>query len=327
MKNNTTPDTVFTKKSFIGLGVTIAAIVVVGTIAASSIYSVDAGETAIITRYGEIIDTKTSGLNWKSPVEDVSFFSTREAKIDFGSFDRESGDVVSGLSAYTADRQTATVALTLTYQITDPEEVYTKYKTTENMLNTLVAPRVRQQLEIVFSKYTAMTAVERRGEFATALRKEISDVFKGYPLVINDVQSVFNFSKEYERMIEDSVNKDVAVRNQERQTRIAQEQARETQVRAEAEAQIRIIQAEAAAKERTVRADAEAHAIRVNADAEAHAILVTGEAEANSAKALAEALTKNKDLVALKTAEKWNGVLPTYIPQGTVMPFVQLPQK
>lgn len=298
---------------FIATGV---AIVVGAVVVGSSIYSVDAGETAILTRYGEIIDTKTSGLNWKSPVEDVTFFSTREAKIEFGTFNQDSGDVVGGLSAYTADRQTATVAVTLTYQITDPEQVYTKYKTTENMINTLVAPRVRQQLEIVFSKYTAMTVVERRGEFATAIRKEISDVFKGYPLVINDVQAVFNFSKEYERMIEDSVNKDVAVRNQERQTRIAQEQAKEAQVRAESEAKIRLTHAEAEAKQRTLQADAEAHAIKVK-----------GQAEADSAKALAEALAKNQDLVALKTAEKWNGVLPTYIPQGTVMPFVQLPQK
>lgn len=289
---------------------------VAGIVFAMSVYSVDAGETAILTRYGEIVDTKTSGLNWKSPVENVTFFSTREAKIDFGEFDKKTGDVISGLSAYTSDRQTATIALTLTYQITNPEEVYTKYKTTENMVNTLIAPRVRQQLEIVFSKYTAITAVERRGEFATALRKEIADVFKGYPLVVNDVQAVFNFSEEYERMIEDSVNKDVAVRNQERQTRIAQEQAREAQIRAEAEAKIRITQAEAEAKQRTLQADAEAHAIKVK-----------GQAEADSAKALAEALAKNQELVALKTAEKWNGVLPTYIPQGTVMPFVQLPQK
>lgn len=302
--------------SLFGFAVTGVAVVVGAVVLGASVYSVDAGETAILTRYGEIIDTKTSGLNWKSPVEDVTFFSTREAKIEFGTFNQESGDVVGGLSAYTADRQTATVAVTLTYQITDPEQVYAKYKTTENMLNTLVAPRVRQQLEIVFSKYTAMTVVERRGEFATAIRKEIADVFKGYPLVINDVQAVFNFSKEYERMIEDSVNKDVAVRNQERQTRIAQEQAKEAQVRAESEAKIRLTHAEAEAKQRTLQADAEAHAIKVK-----------GQAEADSAKALAEALAKNQDLVALKTAEKWNGVLPTYIPQGTVMPFVQLPQK
>ncbi|MGX2956382.1 SPFH domain-containing protein [Ursidibacter arcticus] len=303
-------------KTIIGAGLTGVAVLVGAIVGAMSVYSVDAGETAIITRYGEIIDTKTSGLNWKSPVEDVTYFSTREAKIDFGEFDKNTGDVVSGLSAYTSDRQTATVALTLTYQITDPEQVYAKYKTTENMLNTLVAPRVRQQLEIVFSKYTAMTAVEKRGEFATALRKEISEVFKGYPLVINDVQSVFNFSKEYEQMIEDSVNKDVAVRNQERQTRIIAEQVRAAQVQAESEAKIKLVQAEAEAKQQTMKADAEAHAIKVK-----------GQAEADSAKALAEALAKNQDLVALKTAEKWNGVLPTYIPQGTVMPFVQLPNK
>lgn len=303
-------------KAFVAGLCTVFGVIIAAVIAAASIYSVDAGETAIVTRYGEIIDTKTSGLNWKSPVEDVTYFSTREAKIDFGSFDKDTGNVISGLSAYTSDRQTATVALTLTYQITNPEQVYTKYKTTENMLNTLVAPRVRQQLEIVFSKYTAMTAVEKRAEFATNLRKEISDVFKGYPLVINDVQSVFNFSAEYEAMIEDSVNKDVAVRNQERQTRIIAEQEKAKQVQAESEAKIKLLNAEAEAKQKTMQADADAHAIKVK-----------GQAEADSAKALAEALAENQDLVALKTAEKWNGVLPTYIPQGTVMPFVQLPNK
>ncbi|MFC1158712.1 SPFH domain-containing protein [Pasteurella multocida] len=280
------------------------------------VYKVDAGETAILTRYGEIVDTKTSGLNWKSPIEDVTFFSTREAKIEFGVFDEKTGDVTQGLSAYTADRQTATVALTLTYQITDPETVYTKYKTTENMLNTLVAPRVRQQLEIVFSKYTAMTAVEKRGEFATNLRKEISDAFKGYPLAVNDVQSVFNFSAEYERMIEDSVNKDVAVRNKERETRIAIEEGRAQIERAKAEAATRLTQAEALAKQQVLQADAEAHAIRVK-----------GDAEAENVRKMAEALAKNQELVALETAKRWDGKLPTYIPQGTIMPFVQLPQK
>ena len=49
-------------------------------------------------------------------MEDVTYFITREAKIDFGSFDKDTGDVISGLSAYTPDCQTATVALTLSYQ-------------------------------------------------------------------------------------------------------------------------------------------------------------------------------------------------------------------
>lgn len=302
-------------KGLISLIVTGLIVLFGGIIFSMSIYSVDAGETAIVTRYGEITDIKTSGLNWKSPVEDVVYFSTREQKQEFGVFDKN-GDVISGLAAYTSDRQTATVALTVSFQITNPEEVYKKYKTTENMINILIAPRVRQQLEIVFSKYTAATSIEKRGEFAQALRMEISNSFKNYPIHINDVQSVFNFSREYEKMIEDSVNKDVLVRNQERQTRIIAEQERAKQVQAESEAKIKIIQAEAEAKQK-----------KLQAEAEAHAIAVKGKAEADATKALAEALEKNANLVALKTAEKWNGVLPTYIPQGTVMPFVQLPQK
>ena len=68
-----------------------------------SLYKVDAGELAIVTKYGKIVDQNDSGLNWKSPVEDVTYFSTREAKMTFGSFDSNTGDVSSGLSAYTAD--------------------------------------------------------------------------------------------------------------------------------------------------------------------------------------------------------------------------------
>lgn len=136
------------------IGLILGLVVLIFSIG-SCVYSVDAGETAILTRYGEIVDQKTSGLNWKSPLENVTYFSTREAKVDFGEFDKKTGDVISGLSAYTADQQTATVALTVTYQINDPERVYTRYKSTDNMINTLLSPKVRQQLEIVFSKYTA----------------------------------------------------------------------------------------------------------------------------------------------------------------------------
>ena len=280
----------------------------------SCVYSVDAGETAILTRYGEIVDQKTSGLNWKSPLENVTYFSTREAKVDFGEFDKKTGDVISGLSAYTADQQTATVALTVTYQISDPEKVYTRYKSTDNMINTLLSPKVRQQLEIVFSKYTAQTAIQNRGEFSMALRAGIQEVFAGYPLTITDVQSVINFSKEYEARIEASVNKDVEIRNKERETRIVMEEARAAKAKAEGQAAADLALAEGKAKEKIVQADSEAHAIKVK-----------GEAEAANVKAMADALSKNQELVALETAKRWDGKLPTYLPQGTMMPFINLP--
>lgn len=171
------------------------------------------------------------------------------------------------------------------------------------MVNTLLAPKTRQQLEIVFSKYSAPSAIRDRGKFAVDLRQQIIESFKDYPIQITDVQSVINFSKEYEARIEASVNKDVEIRNQERETRIAEEQARAQKARAEGEAKQKILQA----------------------DAEAHAIKVRGEAEAANVKAMAEALAKNQELVALETAKRWDGKLPTYIPNGTIVPFITLP--
>lgn len=300
---------------FILISVSAFFLLLVGGILLSmSLYKVDAGELAIVSRYGKIVDQKDSGLNWKSPVEDVTYFSTRESKMTFGSFDKTTGDVTSGLSAYTQDQQTAYAALTVTYQITDPVKVYTRYRTTDNMVNTLLAPKTRQQLEIVFSKYSAPSAIRDRGKFAVDLRQQIIESFKDYPIQITDVQSVINFSKEYEARIEASVNKDVEIRNQERETRIAEEQARAQKARAEGEAAAKLALAEGEAKQKILQADAEAHAIKVR-----------GEAEAANVKAMAEALAKNQELVALETAKRWDGKLPTYIPNGTIVPFITLP--
>ena len=223
--------------------------------------------------------------------------------MTFGSFDKTTGDVTSGLSAYTQDQQTAYAALTVTYQITDPVKVYTRYRTTDNMVNTLLAP-----------KTSAPSAIRDRGKFAVDLRQQIIESFKDYPIQITDVQSVINFSKEYEARIEASVNKDVEIRNQERETRIAEEQARAQKARAEGEAAAKLALAEGEAKQKILQADAEAHAIKVR-----------GEAEAANVKAMAEALAKNQELVALETAKRWDGKLPTYIPNGTIVPFITLP--
>ena len=125
---------------------------------------------------------------------------------------------------------------------------------------------------------------------------------------------MFNFSKEYEARIEASVNKDVEIRNKERETRIAMEEARAQKARAEGEAAARLALAEGEAKQKVVQADADAHAIKVK-----------GEAEAANVKAMADALAKNQELVALETAKRWDGKLPTYLPQGTMMPFINLP--
>ncbi|WP_315568679.1 SPFH domain-containing protein [Haemophilus parahaemolyticus] len=273
----------------------------VATLSACMPFSVDEGEIGLVTKYGEIIETKTAGLHWRSWLEDDITFSTREQKIVLGAFD-EKGDLTSGISAYTRDTQTVTTALTITYKLTDPVAVYRNYRTTQNMINQLLEPRSRQALEVVFSDYTAQRALENRAKLTTDITNQIRESVKGYPIEITAVQSVIQFNKEYEKRVEESVQKNVAIQTAERELLIQQKQAEIVKVNAQAKADAEVIQA---------KADAEK-------------VRLAGEAEAAAIRAKGEALKENRQLVDLTAAEKWNGVLPSTMTPNSAVPFVKL---
>ena len=273
----------------------------VATLSACMPFSVDEGEIGLVTKYGEIIETKTAGLHWRSWLEDDITFSTREQKIVLGAFDKK-GDLTSGISAYTRDTQTVTTALTITYKLTDPVAVYRNYRTTQNMINQLLEPRSRQALEVVFSDYTAQRALENRAKLTTDITNQIREAVKGYPIEITAVQSVIQFNKEYEKRVEESVQKNVAIQTAERELLIQQKQAEIVKVNAQAKADAEVIQA---------KADAEK-------------VRLAGEAEAAAIRAKGEALKENRQLVDLTAAEKWNGVLPSTMTPNSAVPFVKL---
>ena len=121
------------KKSVIHV---VVACTIAASLSACSPFSVDEGEIGLVTRYGEIQETKSAGLHWRSWLEDDVVFSTREQKVTIGKFD-DVGDITSGISAYTRDTQTVTTALTITFKLTDPVAVYKNYRNTDNMINQL----------------------------------------------------------------------------------------------------------------------------------------------------------------------------------------------
>ncbi|KGQ42025.1 SPFH domain-containing protein [Gallibacterium anatis] len=278
--------------------------VLAASLSGCSPFSVDEGELGLVTKYGEIVETKSAGLHWRSWLEDDIKFSTREQKEVIGSFDDER-DKITGISAYTRDAQTVTTALVITYKLTDPVAVYKNYRTTENMINQLVEPRSRQALEIVFSGYTAQRALENRAKLTTDITAQIRDAVKGYPIEITAVQTVIQFNKEYEKRVEESVQKNVAIQTAERELIIQQKQAEIVKVNAQAKADAEIIQA---------KADAEK-------------VRLAGEAEAAAIRAKGEALKENQQLVELTAAEKWNGILPTTMTPNGALPFIKIGEK
>ncbi|KGQ40193.1 SPFH domain-containing protein [Gallibacterium anatis] len=278
--------------------------VLAASLSGCSPFSVDEGEIGLVTKYGEIVETKSAGLHWRSWLEDDIKFSTREQKEVIGYFDDER-DKITGISAYTRDAQTVTTALIITYKLTDPVAVYKNYRTTENMINQLVEPRSRQALEIVFSEYTAQKALENRAKLTTDITAQIREAVKGYPIEITAVQTVIQFNKEYEKRVEESVQKNVAIQTAERELIIQQKQAEIVKVNAQAKADAEIIQA---------KADAEK-------------VRLAGEAEAAAIRAKGEALKENQQLVELTAAEKWNGILPTTMTPNGALPFIKIGEK
>jgi regulator of protease activity HflC (stomatin/prohibitin superfamily) len=188
------------------------------------------------------------------------------------------------VKTYSRDQQPATLRVSLNYHVTDARAVYTDYKSVQNMVDRLVTPQVYTWAENIFGQFNAVSAVQDRAQLNTELAIALRKVIHG-PLVIESVQiENIDFSGKYEEAVE-----------------------------ARMEATVRQQQAEA-----------EAASTRTRADAAAYAVKAQGEAEASAIRNRGDALRDNPGLPALVTAEKWDGHLPTTMPPGGTVPFLNV---
>lgn len=272
-----------------GLGLVFVISMVLG-----GFYTVDEKERAVLLRNGALVEVSEPGLHFKVPVID----SVREISVatDTVMFD--------GLPAYSMDQQAATLRVSVSFNV-DPSQVAELYKTygsIENMVNRLISRHVPTQVENTFGKYTAIRAVQERGNFVADTMKAVREHAVG-PVQIESVQiENIDFSDAYEQTIEDRMKAEIQVKTREQmlETEKVQAEIRVTQAKAEAEAKLE-----------QARADAEATRLR-------------GDAEADAIKARAAALASNQNLVELTKAEKWNGQLPATMIPNAAIPFLSV---
>lgn len=305
--------------SFILFVISISAIL-------GSFYTVDAGDRGIIRRFGETIKVVEPGLGFKTPfVDDLIVISTREQKLQYGAFNKD-GDVVSGIGAYTSDQQSVVVATTITFNVTDPVKVYNMFRGVGNMIDQIIEPRLRNQIEITMSQYNAKSVVEKRSMFAKSLEENFRAALKDYPVYIAGVQPVIQFSAEYEQQIADSVKKNVEFEKAEKDRMIAEKNAETTLVKKRAEAEAIIIESRSQAEKAKIEGDANAYTLKVNGEAEAYSLKIKGEAEAEAISAKAKALNGNPEIVKLSIAQQWNGQLPQTMTPNSALPILDLNQ-
>lgn len=256
---------------------------------------IDEGEVGVKLRWGQAVATLHPGFNIVVPfMETVVLLPTRTQKYTYE----------EPLNAYSKDIQAADNKVSVTYSIdgTKAIEVYQRYG--QDFLNTIITPIVNKRFKEVFGKYEAEKIVNERQKLGEEIETSVS---KNMPegIIIGGVQiENITFSKTYEEAREEAASAEAAVNK-------ARQQLEQKKVDAE-----RVV----------VQATADATARITAAKADADAIRLKGEAEASAIVAKAAALRDNPGYVALTSAEKWDGKLPTTFVPGSAVPFVTVPR-
>jgi regulator of protease activity HflC (stomatin/prohibitin superfamily) len=262
------------------------------TIFFGSWYQIDQGERGVHLRNGAVIGSSEPGLGFKIPVFDtIKRVSVQNLNAQY-----------EKVPAYSKDQQTAEIKVSVSFHVPPGNvvELYSEYGSIEGLTSRVVDRQVPTQVENVFGRYTAVSAVQNRVQLVQDVTKAIRDAVKG-PIVVDSVQiENIDFSDAYEKSIELRMQAEVLVQTEKQNLE-----------KEKVNAEIAVTQAKGQADSSLARARAQAEATRLKGDAEAAAI-----------KARAEALAQNQNLVELIKAERWDGKLPTTMIPGTAVPFI-----
>lgn len=251
---------------------------------------VESGHVGIIRTLGAVQPTSLpEGFHFKKPfmdnIEQVDIRLTREE---------------NAAGAASKDLQTVQTKVTVQYSLAGGVAPLTFQKIGNRSVvaSTLIAPAIMESVKAVTAQYTAEELITKRALVKVAIQQAITNfidttlVEKGAPgalTIANVAITDFDFSLEFNKAIEEKVR------------------AEQNALKAENDKIRRVTQAEAGAAERSLAADALAYEIDTESTARAEAI-----------RREAQALKNNPELIQLRLAEKWDGVLPKVSGEGSV---------
>jgi len=261
-------------------------LVIVGVvlILTSSFVTVQSGHVGVVRTLGAVQpNALPEGFHLKKPYLDkVEQMDIRLTKA------------VVKSEAASKDLQTVRTQVTVQYSLVGAvaPKTYQKIGVRSVVAVTLIEPAIQESVKSVTAQFTAEQLVTKRAEVKLLIQEAINNFInitlkeKG---VVNSLRIAnvaitdFEFSAEFNKAIELKVR------------------AEQEALQAENEKTRRVTQAEAAAAE--IKLAAEAEAFQIEAASKARAAAIAREAKA---------LRGNPDLIQLRIAEKWNGVLPKF---------------
>jgi len=286
-------------KKIKGLIALVVVAVIVGALAIDAmepVYGlfgkVPTGHVGIVTVFGKVKDVVLEeGFHVKNPFAKITTMDVRTQKAN------------SNMAAFSSDIQQVQVAVSMNYSVNKATAMNLFREVGTSYVETVINPRVSENVKVVIARYDAESLVEQREELSSEILKLMKEDMDVYGINVSAVSiEDIDFTDAFTSAVED---KQVATQNK---LAAETEQARLT------------MEAEAEAKRKVILAEAEAEIAKIQADNEAYAITAKAEAEAQANTMVAESLTQER--IDYTEAVNWNGQLPTFMGAEGVMPII-----
>ena len=267
-----------------------------------SIESISSGHVGVMTLFGAVQENHLpEGLHTKNPLSRVHEVDVRLTSVNYESM------------ASSRDLQIVTTEVSVQYFL-NPALVPKIYKNVGNrdkIEQTIISPAIKESVKQVTAQYKAEELITKRTEakqkisstIATFIGQTLSSklklpkqssstrgVLKVTGIEISNVAiTEFRFSEEFNKAIEMKVK--------------AQQEA---------------LQAKNEKEKIITQAEADKAKQQLAADASAYQTLKEAEARSKAIKLEADALRNNPELIKLRLAEAWDGVLPKFTGGGAI---------
>ena len=263
------------------------ALIVALILAFSMIKTVPTGYTGILTTFGKVEpNTVSAGVHVIAPWQKIVKLDNRTQKVSVET------------DTFSKDIQQVKVSLAVNFCI-DQATAQELYNTVGvNYYESVVLPRILENVKAVVAEYSAENLVAKRGELSDEILTRLTDDAAAYGIDIISISvEDIDFTDEFTDAVE---RKQVATQNK---LAAETEQAQKT-MEEQAAAHRAVISAKAKAEQDVIAANAELEVTKIQAEA----ALYAGEKEAEMNKRIAESLTPN--LVKYYYIKQWEGVLP-----------------
>ena len=277
-------------------GGAVVAVLIVAVILIAAIMcfmTVPPGHSGVMVTMGRVSDNVLSdGLHFKLPWQNVILIDNRAQKKQLTT------------QAFSSDIQQVDVICSINYSV-DRATSPNLYKTVGvAYYETVMLPRMLENLKAVFSKYTAENLVGARETLSKQILVILSPEMKAFGI---EVLSIAIENIDFTNAFTDAVE--------------AKQVAEQTKLKTQIQQDEQLLIERTSAERAKIAANADAEVARINADAKAYAVRAQAEAEAN--KLVAQSITEQ--LIQYVQANGWDGKLPQFIGgENGMVPVISL---